>query len=55
MVDLVWDLPHIVCVTNFDDFIAELEAEAQAESPEAVAELDAFRLHHHPLIRRVVR
>lgn len=45
MVDLIWDLPHIVCVTKFDDFIAELEAEAQAESLEAVAELDAFRLH----------
>jgi len=31
--------------TSFDDFIKELEAEARAEGPEAVAELDAFRLH----------
>jgi ribosome-binding protein aMBF1 (putative translation factor) len=31
--------------TTFDDFIAEIEAEAQAEGPEAVAELEAFRLH----------
>jgi DNA-binding XRE family transcriptional regulator len=30
---------------TFDDFIAELEAEARAEGPEAVAELEAFRLH----------
>jgi DNA-binding phage protein len=30
---------------SFDDFIHELEAEAQAEGPEAVAELEAFRLH----------
>jgi len=32
-------------MTTFDDFIAELEAEARAEGPEAVAELEAFRLH----------
>jgi DNA-binding XRE family transcriptional regulator len=32
-------------MTTFDDFIKELEAEAQAEGPEAVAELEAFRLH----------
>lgn len=38
-------MPHIVRVARFDDFIAELEAEARAESPEAVAELEAFRLH----------
>ncbi len=31
--------------TTFDDFMAEVEAEAQAEGPEAVAELEAFRLH----------
>jgi DNA-binding XRE family transcriptional regulator len=31
--------------TSFDDFITELEAEALAEGPEAVAELEAFRLH----------
>ena len=31
--------------TSFDDFIKELEAEAQAEGPEAIAELEAFRLH----------
>ncbi len=31
--------------TSFDDFIAELEAEAAAEGPDAVAEFEAFRLH----------
>jgi DNA-binding XRE family transcriptional regulator len=31
--------------TSFDDFLKELEAEAQAEGPDAVAELEAFRLH----------
>lgn len=31
--------------TSFDDFIKELEAEARAEGPDAVAELEAFRLH----------
>lgn len=31
--------------TSFDDFIKELEEEAEAEGPEAVAELEAFRLH----------
>jgi DNA-binding XRE family transcriptional regulator len=31
--------------TSFDDFIKTLEAEAQAEGPQAVAELEAFRLH----------
>ena len=31
--------------TTFDDFIAEIETEARAEGPEAVAELEAFRLH----------
>jgi DNA-binding XRE family transcriptional regulator len=32
-------------MTTFDDFIKELEADAEAEGPEAVAELEAFRLH----------
>jgi len=32
-------------MTTFDDFIAEIEAEARAEGPQAVAELEAFRLH----------
>ena len=32
-------------MTTFDNFIKELEAEAEAEGPEAVAELEAFRLH----------
>lgn len=32
-------------MTTFDEFMAELEAEARAEGPEAVAELEAFRLH----------
>jgi DNA-binding XRE family transcriptional regulator len=32
-------------MTTFDQFVAELEAEARAEGPEAVAELEAFRLH----------
>jgi XRE family transcriptional regulator, regulator of sulfur utilization len=31
---------------TFADFIKELEAEARAEGPEAVAELEAFRLHY---------
>lgn len=31
--------------TSFDDFIEELDAEARAEGPQAVAELEAFRLH----------
>jgi transcriptional regulator with XRE-family HTH domain len=32
-------------MATFDEFIAELEAEAQDEGPQAVAELEAFRLH----------
>lgn len=32
-------------MTTFDDFMTELEAEARAEGPDAVAELEAFRLH----------
>ena len=32
-------------MATFDDFIAELETEARAEGPEAIAELEAFRLH----------
>ncbi|HEV3001157.1 MAG TPA: helix-turn-helix transcriptional regulator [Solirubrobacteraceae bacterium] len=31
--------------TSFEDFYKELQAEARAEGPEAVTELDAFRLH----------
>ena len=30
---------------TFDDFIAEIETKAEAEGPDAVAELEAFRLH----------
>ena len=37
-------LPQSTAIT-FEDFIAEIEAEARAEGPEAVAELEAFRLH----------
>jgi ribosome-binding protein aMBF1 (putative translation factor) len=32
-------------MTTFNDFMVELEAEAKAEGPEAVAELEALRLH----------
>lgn len=32
-------------MTSFDEFYAELEAEAEAEGPKAVAELRAFELH----------
>ena len=32
-------------MTTFEDFINEIEAEARAQGPEAVAELEAFRLH----------
>lgn len=32
-------------MTTFNDFIAEIEAEARAQGPDAVAELEAFRLH----------
>jgi len=32
-------------MTTFDEFITGIEAEARAQSPEAVAELEAFRLH----------
>jgi ribosome-binding protein aMBF1 (putative translation factor) len=32
-------------MATFDEFTAELEAEARAQGPEAVAELEAFRLH----------
>ena len=31
--------------TSFHDFLHELEAEARADVPEALAELQAFRLH----------
>jgi hypothetical protein len=30
---------------QFDEFMAEIEAEAHAEGPDAVAELEAFRAH----------
>lgn len=32
-------------MATFDDFMTRLEAEARAEGPHAVAELEAFRLH----------
>ena len=32
-------------MTTFKDFMAEVEAEAVAEGPEALAELEALRLH----------
>lgn len=32
-------------MATFDDFVAELEAEARAEGPKARAELNALRLH----------
>jgi hypothetical protein len=32
-------------MSTFNDFIAGVEAEAAAEGPEAVAELEALRLH----------
>lgn len=38
-------ISEISMSTSFQDFIKELEAEAEAEGPEAVAELEAFRLH----------
>lgn len=44
--DDVWDVPHIRHVARFDEFLAELVAEATAVGPEAVAELEAFRLQY---------
>jgi hypothetical protein len=32
-------------LTSFDEFISEVEAEAAAEGPDAVAELAALRAH----------
>ena len=32
--------------TSFNEFMAEVEAEARAEGPQAVAELEALRLHY---------
>jgi DNA-binding XRE family transcriptional regulator len=32
-------------MTTFDEFMSELETEARAGGPSAVAELEAFRLH----------
>jgi DNA-binding XRE family transcriptional regulator len=43
--DAIWAIPHTHRIATFDDFIAELETEARAEGPEAIAELEAFRLH----------
>jgi DNA-binding XRE family transcriptional regulator len=42
--------PYCVCernllATKFTDFMREIEEEAQAEGPEAVEQLDAFRAH----------
>ena len=34
-----------IAVTTFEDFINEIEAEAHAQGPDGVAELEAFRLH----------
>ena len=33
-------------MTKFDDFVKEVEQEAQLEGPRAVAELEAFRAHY---------
>jgi len=38
-------MTHTNRMATFDDFMAELDAEARAGGPEAVAELEAFRLH----------
>jgi ribosome-binding protein aMBF1 (putative translation factor) len=41
-------------VSRFDEFLRRVEAEAQAEGPEAVAELAAFR-DHYRLARELAR
>jgi DNA-binding XRE family transcriptional regulator len=48
----VWSLRHILRVENvhamatkFADVMREIEAEARAEGPQAVRELEAFRVH----------
>jgi len=38
-------LKGVVMATKFADVMREIEAEARAEGPEAVAELEAFRAH----------
>jgi len=38
------DLPHTDGMATFDDFIAELDADARADGPDAVDELETFRL-----------
>lgn len=38
---------------TFDDFFSELVAEAEAEGPDAVAELEALRLHYS-LARQII-
>lgn len=38
-----WSYPM---ATKFKDFVREVEAEARAEGPQAVAELEAFRAHY---------
>lgn len=42
---LLWPWHGVNCTmaTKLDDFMREIEAEAQAEGPLAVAELEAFR------------
>lgn len=41
-------------VSRFDEFVRRIEAEAQAEGPESVAELEAFR-DHYRLARELAR
>lgn len=41
-------------IPRFDDFLRRVEAEAAAEGPEAVAELEAFR-DHYRLARELAR
>jgi ribosome-binding protein aMBF1 (putative translation factor) len=42
--DGVWDTTHTDRMETFAEFIADLEAQARTEGPEAIAELEAFRL-----------
>ena len=41
-------------MSRFDEFLKRVEAEAEAEGPEAVAELEAFR-DHYRLARELAR
>jgi len=41
-------------MSRFDEFLRRVEAEAEAEGPEAVAELEAFR-DHYRLARELAR